>query len=81
MRDDGRPPWVHVDADGMRVIRKPVAYEVMYKGLRTKLGGMTAEEAQADWEKWREMNPKFGVGGEDGDVPPPRHEGPIFDPR
>lgn len=79
IRGEKLPPWVHVDSDGMRVIRKPVAYETMFKSVRTKLAGMTPEEAERDWERWRAMNPKFGVGGDD-DVPPQHDGNPVFDP-
>jgi hypothetical protein len=80
VRGEKLPPWVHVDSEGMRVIKKPVAFETVYKDLRTKLGGMTAEEAEEDWQKWRAVNPKFGVGGDD-DVPPPDYDGnPVFGP-
>lgn len=56
------PPGVHVDENGMRIVKNPTPFNVMFKQVKTRQG-LTREEVAAEWAEYRANNPKLGVGG------------------
>lgn len=58
------PSWVHVDANGMRVIPrgKRSSFSKMFQQVKQNRG-LSKEKIKQDWDNWRQANPKFGKGG------------------
>jgi hypothetical protein len=63
VRGDTLPPWVHVDSNGMRVVKDPRPFAEVFRRVK-KWQGLEKEQAEQAWKKWRGENPKYGVGGE-----------------
>ena len=58
--DKDLPPWVHVDEDGMRIVKNPTPFEKMYKQVR-QYQRWTPENIEDDWLDFKRHNPKMGV--------------------
>lgn len=54
--DSELPPWVKVDANGMRVVGKRVSFGAMYKQVK-RTQGLSKEEADKKWKDYLETNP------------------------
>jgi len=55
------PPGVEVDDEGMRVVKNPVPYAVMFRQVRRRQG-LNEEQVEASWREFLSANPKFGKG-------------------
>jgi len=60
--NDELPPGVDVDEDGMRVVRRPVSYQTMFRQLRREQG-YDDPSIDQNWNEFLAANPKFGKGG------------------
>ncbi len=61
--DSELPPWVEVDADGMRTISRPVPFARMFHAVK-RYQGATVEHAEAAWKEYLKANPRLGRGGD-----------------
>lgn len=57
------PPWVEVDADGMRTISKPVPFSAAVRKA-WRGAGVNEGEVERRWQSYKKANPKLGRGGE-----------------
>lgn len=70
-RPSSLPPWVHVDADGMRIVKNPIPFKRMFRQVQ-ELRGKSKAEAELAWELYQLEHPKLGRGGEPFDDHPLR---------
>lgn len=56
------PPGVHVDDDGMRVVKSPSSYAAAFAKASSEVG-VAPDLAKQRWQEFLEANPRCGVGG------------------
>lgn len=62
---DGLPSWVmkHLDSKGHWNIKNPQPYGKMFHQVM-KQQGLTEEQREEAWKRWKRDNPGYGKGGE-----------------